>query len=800
MRAFLRFLRLAAIIAAVVVLLLAVAGGWFYWRLHRSLPQLDGTAPLPGLSARVTVTRDALGVPTIQGATRLDVARALGYLHAQDRFFQMDLLRRSAAGELSELIGSATIELDKLHRVHGFRRSAHATFAASAPAQRDLLEAYAAGVNAGLAALRSRPFEYLVFRAQPQPWLPEDSLLVGYAMMLDLQGDHGTGRYERTLTALRDQLGGEAVSFFAPTLTPTDAALDGTTAPLAPIPSARVIDLRRRAVAAALPAREDPLLPGSNSFALSGAHTTTGAALLANDTHLGLSVPNTWYRASLTWPGASGAPAHHVTGVTLPGTPLVVAGSNGHVAWGFTHSYADTTDVVIVEPNGIADFLYKVGDKSVDFEHRHEVIRVRGGKPVALDVAWTVWGPVIGTAANTRPLALRWVAHEPHAVDLTLVEMETATTAAEGVAIMQRAGLPPENVLLADAQGHIAWTVAGKFPKRVGFDGRYDVSWTYGDRRWDGFYSAAETPSLLDPPDGRLWTANNRVVGGAGLAVLGDGGYANPARAAQIRDDLRALDHAQPRDLLNIQLDDRAVFLARWHALLLRVLTPDATAAQPARAELRRLVEKWDDRASTDSVSYRLVRAFRNATAALVLDPIFAPCTRSYDAFDWHELPYEPALWRLLEAQPVHLLNPKFHRWDDLLTAAADQVLARLDDQGVAPAHATWGALNTARIRHPLSLVLPGWLTGWLTGWLDMPADQLPGDTNMPRVQGPSFGASERFVVSPGHEAEGIFHMPGGESGHPLSPFYRAGHEAWVHGKPTPFLPGPAQHTLTLTP
>jgi penicillin amidase len=150
----------------------------------------------------------------------------------------------------------------------------------------------------------------------------------------------------------------------------------------------------------------------------------------------------------------------------------------------------------------------------------------------------------------------------------------------------------------------------------------------------------------------------------------------------------------------------------------------------------------------------------------------------------------------MVQEKPAHLLNPHFDSWDHLLVAAVDDVTAQLDHQNIALAHATWGQRNTARIQHPLASALPA----WLTGWLNMPADQLPGDSNMPRVQGPTFGASERFVVSPGHEAEGIFHMPGGQSGHPLSPYYRAGHAAWVHGDATPFLPGATVHTLELKP
>ncbi|HZP59112.1 MAG TPA: penicillin acylase family protein, partial [Opitutaceae bacterium] len=341
--------RLLAGVLSLLVLGAAGAGVWFYLQLRASLPQLDGDAVVPGLTAPITVERDALGVPTLRGGTRADVARALGFVHAQDRFFQMDLLRRHAAGELAELFGRPALDHDKAVRVHEFRRIARTVLAGLAPPERALLQAYADGVNAGLHALRARPFEYIVLRATPQPWKPEDSVLVIYAMTLDLQDG---GRYERSLAAVRDAYGLAGLNFFAPTATPDDAALDGSTAPLPPVPSPKVIDLRLSA------GRHFPVLPapsgdlvsaGSNAFALSGAHTLTGGAMLANDMHLALRVPNIWYRASLLWRAEPASPFdprisnYAITGVTLPGAPIVVAGSNGHIAWGFTNAYVDTS-------------------------------------------------------------------------------------------------------------------------------------------------------------------------------------------------------------------------------------------------------------------------------------------------------------------------------------------------------------------------------------------------------------------------------------------------------------------------
>lgn len=800
-----RVLRMLAGVASVLLLLAALAGAWFYLQLRASRPQLDGTAQLAGLAAAVRVERDALGIPTIYAANRADAARALGYLHAQERFFQMDLLRRRAAGELAGLVGPRALPADRAVRIHGFRAVARAALAADTPEHRTVVEAYTAGVNAGLTALGEVPFEYLLLRTDPQPWRPEDSYLVIHAMALELQDSKGT--YERSLTLVRGVYDQSVADFFAPPQTPADAALDGSAELLPPVPPPSRIDLRRQAViTAATDADFDPYPAGSNAFALAASRTATGGALLAGDMHLRLGVPNTWYRAALIWDAGAGG-AHRVTGFTLPGAPAVVVGSNGRIAWSFTDALVDTSDVVVVEPNIIDRSLYKRGTENVEFGRRPEVIPVKGGDPVIHEIETTVWGPVIGLGEKNRPLALRWIMHEPGAANFNLMGLETATDTAAAIAIAHAAGIPAQNIVIADDAGGIAWTVAGRLPKRVGYTGRYPVAWTYGDRYWDGFLPSDEVPVIGFAADGTatagtgamagvLWSANHRHVGGSGLEAVGDGGFFGPARAGQIRDRLKALTAAKPTDLLAIQLDDEAKFLARWQQLLVRTLSPEVTAERPARGQLRALAEAWEGHAAVDSVSYRLVREFRQQVAALALDPVFAPCVARDETFNWRRFRHEEPLWILLTEQPAHLLNPKFTSWEDLLVAAADAVMSDLDRRGEDPARATWGRTNVVHIRHPLSPMFPA----WLTGWLDLPAIPLPGDDDMPRWQSRTFGASQRMVVSPGREAEGIAHMPGGQSGHPLSPFYRAGHAAWVKGEPTPFLPGPAVHKLTLAP
>jgi penicillin amidase len=795
-----RILFLVALLLAVVLVAAAAAGLWIRGRMVASLPILDGSSPLPGLAAGVRVSRDALGVPTVEGSSRIDVARATGWIHAQDRFFQMDLLRRKAAGELAELFGPAAVPVDREARMHGFRRLAGEVIARESAERRGLLEAYAQGVNAGLAALHSKPWEYAILRTEPRRWSAEDSVLIHYAMALDLQ--ESTGRYVRSLSAIRDELGPASFAFFAPLVTPTDAALDGSAGPLARIPPPTEVNLRQPAASSPTAMRdrssgpwEDRQMPGSGSFAVSGAFGADGGALLANDMHLHLSSPNIWYRMSLRWPG------HAETGVTLPGIPALIAGSTGRIAWGFTNSNAGTGDIVAIDPS-VSPELYH-GPKSealVPYDRRTEIIAVKGSKPVSVVFNWTAWGPVVAETAGGRQLVFHWTEDDPAATNFDIMELEDARDVAGALAIAHRMGIPAQNFLVADSSGRIAWTIAGMLPKRVGYDGRLPVSWDFGDRRWDGYLAPGDVPAVISPDSGILWTANNRTMGGRALEELGDSGYDIGARARQIRDDLGVLVHGgrpvQAKDLLAIQLDDRAVLLETWHQLLLQALSPDSVARKPSRGRLREAAQMWDGRADTASVGYRAVRAFRLAVAHRVLDPIFAPCVERDPGFAWTRLNYEQPLEALIRERPQHLLDPAFATWDDLLAAAADDVSQSYERAGLDPRTATWGQRNTAMIDHPFARLLPR----WAASRIGMPADPLPGDSNMPRVQDPSFGASERFVVSPGREASGIFHMPGGQVSNPCSPFFRAGHEDWVRGDPTPFLPGSPEHVIELLP
>ncbi|MFT4196859.1 MAG: penicillin acylase family protein [Pseudoxanthomonas sp.] len=786
-----------ALLALLVVIVACFATGW--WLLHGSLARLDGHAALAGLSAPVTLARDKRGTASIDAADDADAARALGYVHAQERYFEMDLLRRSPAGELAALFGPPALAHDRAVRLHRMRAQAEATLAALDPAQRALLDAYAAGVNAGLAALRVRPWPYLLLRQRPQPWTPADSLLAGYAMYFDLQDADGVR--ERGLAQLHARLPAPLYALLVHAGSSWDAPLTGDALGDAALPGPDQVDLRQLPS----PAGDDgnateAHAPGSNNFAVGGALTADGRAIVADDMHLGLRVPNLWFRARLRFadPQAAGGRVD-VTGFTLPGLPAVIVGSNGHVAWGFTNSYADTTDLFRVHPCKAPG---ETGCEPVQVQR--EVLHVAGAADQTLDVRQTRYGPLVEDRADGSALALRWVGQLPGALNLGLAEFARAGDLSQLLSAAAHTAIPAQNLVAADAAGHIAWRVLGPLPQRAPGCGDPAQVLDAGPACPPWPISTALAEPIVDPADARLWTANARTSDGARLALLGDGGYALGARAQQIRDDLRRRDRFNERSLLAIQLDDRAVLLQRWWSLL--QVEAGSARTGSALAALARAAGHWDGNAEPSSVSYRLVRAWRLAVVGRIAEGLAAPARVALGP--GFELPtlsqFEGVAWPLLQQRPAHLLPRRWHcadataascpdGWHALLEDAAAEVRTRLTAQGPL-AQRSWGEANTAAICHPLARALPQALKPLLC----MPAEALAGDTAMPRVAGPDFGASERMVVSPGHEADGIAHMPGGQSGHPLSPFWGAGHEDWVHGRPTPFLPGKAKHSLVL--
>ncbi len=774
-----------ALLAAVVV----------YFILINSLPELDGETRVEGLQAAATIERDAQGIPTITAASRNDLAFATGYAHAQDRFFQMDLTRRQAAGELAELFGEIAVPLDKRNRFHRLRRRAGDVIAAMTATERAMMMAYVDGVNAGLSSLGTKPFEYFILGTEPRRWKIEDSVLTIDAMFMELNDERAARDIKRGFAKLA--LPEDVYDWMYPDGSEWDAPIVGEPRRDKAIPGPTSLDLRGRPggdVSAATAEVGADLLPGSNNWAVSGKLTASGRAIVANDMHLQITVPNVFYRARLV---VTGADARDVSGVTLPGTPAVVSGSNGKIAWGFTNSYGDWSDAVLIKP-AVEPGTYITADGVRQFTEYRESIVVKNSDSIELIIRETIWGPVLEDADYPGgEIAVSWIAHDPVATNIKQVQLETAGSVTEALSIAQHMGLPPQNFVTGDAAGNIGWTIAGQMPRRGSAEALVPADWSTGNG-WDGWLRADEHPQVVNPDSGRIWTANSRVVDGEALRKLGDGGYDLGARAKQIRDDLFERQQFVPTDMLEIQLDDRALFLARWQNLLLSVLDNDAVGGNDGRASYRKLVSHWIPRASVDSVGYRLVRAFRIAVRAKVFHMLTASVRDRYgeDVELQISKQFEGPLWQLLTQKPAHLLAAEYASWEALMLDAVDENLSYVaDNWDDGLEQRTWGERNTAAIHHPLSRALP-----MLSKWLDMPREALSGDSNMPKAQGPAFGASERYAVSPGDEANGYLHMPSGQSGHPLSAYYRAGHDDWVRGIPSPFLPGAPEHRLVLLP
>lgn len=795
----LRWLRWTLLVVAVVA---AAAFGAAWWALRQSLPLVEGRVVASGIGAEATIERDARGVPVISAATREDLAFATGFAHGQDRFFQMDLSRRLAAGELSELFGDVALKTDRQKRRFGFRAVAKRVMEAAPDDERAIIAAYARGVNAGLGSLKTSPWEYLLLRATPGEWLPEDSVLVVHSMWWQLQwgtlrDEIDRRRVERALAKAGDPDAARAlITFVYAGHSDWDTPNYGKEARCVQPSCAGSLAVLTRPFPPNLrfsgpveTAGDEPRKPGSNAWAVAGAHTRSGVALVANDMHLELGVPAVWYPARLR---VTGGEALDITGVTLPGTPAVAAGSNGSIAWGFTNSYGDFADARWAR---CADG---------DYVARIERIKVKGGD----DVLVTYQDRKKGEASegvvldgedyaddveSGECLQAAWLAARPEATNFGLLKLERARDLEEALTLAPDVGIPGQNMVVGDASGRIAWTLLGRVPRGTGPDRLFGPV---------EFRDAGDHPRIADPPVGRLWTANQRVVAGELEAVMGDdevevgaGGYDIGARARQIRDGMLALTKpATESDMLAIQLDSRALFLARWRNLLLSLLDEEAMHEAERRREFRVLVSEWKAEAVPDAVGYRLVRAFRaNALNAMwrslstgLLGEGFAGRRPSQ---------FEAAGFRLLDERPGNISPPGGGTWREFLLARVDATIDELLSSCASLDACEYGDLEPVRVRHPLSRAIP-----LLSGLLDMPTVRLPGDHHMPRVQDGSFGSSERFAVSPGRERDGYLTLPGGPSGHPLSPFYRSGFDDWAAGKPTPFLPGPVAHRLVLAP
>ena len=715
--------------------------------------------------------------------------RALGYIHAQERFFEMDLARRSAAGELSALLGEATLKIDKEKRQHRLRARMSATWQQVSAQDREWVSVYTAGVNAGLSALAARPWQYFVLRTEPEPWREIDSLLVIGEMYYMLQSRGLEERFTEAL--LRRQLGDPLFDWFKPQGGEWDAALDGSVIAPVALPSPAVLKVQKEApiiqnAETSIDLSSFDTAIGSNNLAVGGKLSSHGGAILADDMHLGLGVPNIWFRAQLTI--GEGAASQRIVGVTLPGGPSMVVGSNGDIAWGFTNGYGQWFDWVAVEPGT---------QLATSVKTTREIIAVKGAKAIDLDVRETAFGPILQSAGKTD-YALSWTLYREGAVNARATAMMFAGTIDEAISIAHESGIPHQNVLVADKSGNVAWTIMGRIPANPAGSRRARGTFTAAENLPTAWLAAEKYPLVKNPPDGRLWTANSRQLGGDGGDIIGDGGFDLGARAAQIRDRLREQGSFDEQKLYAIQLDRESRFLKRWATLALT--TAAAKANDKTRAVATQLTA-WNGRADIDQTGHRIARAFRQQ----VLDQLWKswlaaalgtrPGALTVAKAGGPDGRFEYSAWTAITSRAEHLLPQPFTSWDDFLAAQLASVHDELLKQNTTLAEATWGKRNESNFRHPFTRAMP-----FLSRWLDMPKAPQAGDNHMPMVASPTFGASQRMVVSPGREEHGIFVMPGGQSGHPLSPFYGSGHSDWLGGKPGSLLAGQAIHTLWFVP
>ena len=753
---------------------------------------------VPGLQDTVIIQLDDQAVPTIEGKDPHDVHAGLGWMHGRERFFQMDVARRSAAGELAALAGPPMVRLDRDNAMSRRREVAEGIVASLSSAERGSLEAYVRGVNAGLSSLDEIPVEYQLLNAKPKPWVVADSILVVLSMFDQLQR---SADEEPEVHALRQLVAPEVSEWMlsvpgrwdallveakTPESTPAvPAGLDRSSADRDPVAQRRIASLLPQPV---------EYQPGSNSFAVAGSRTRDGRAIVANDPHLAYFAPGIWYRAGLRWPGVD------AIGVTLPGAPGIPLGTTRHIAWGLTNTTGDFEDLVIIEVDPDDPDRYRVDGGFEAFDDRMVTIEVAGARDVEVRSRLTRWGPVLDSLPDGRPLALLRACDQPGTVNLGMLELLESKDLESGLDVAVTWGGPSQNVLVADHHGRIGWTISGFIPDRRGYDGLSPVTHLDG-RGWFGELPDAERPRVVDPESGVLFTANNRLVPLPTADRIGKV-WADGGRAWRIRADLEALETLGELDLLAIQLDETIQRFLPYRDLLVNALE-SLDPSSEGRDQTLALVESWDGRASALDTATPVVQAFRQSVQADVRTMLIERFATPNANLDEPALQARVAAASAIRANTILAalegLDPRLQierddddpeaRWRSLLQKGARVAI----NTHLRDPETPWSERNLSRSRHPLGMAHP--LVG---DRFDLPSVPQPGHWGAVRVQSGAFGASARFVASPQHLQDGILTTPGGQSGRPDSPHYEDLHASWAAGAPAPLLPGPAVTTWTL--
>jgi penicillin G amidase len=750
---------------------LGLAGGYLW--LRGSLPQVDGEITVAGLGAPVTIVRDRWAIPHIEAHGLLDATFALGFVHAQDRLWQMEFQRRLGAGRLAEILGAAALPSDRFMRTLGFRRQAEASLAHLAPDTRAWLEAYADGVNAFLDS-RTGPLppEFLILgHAEPEPWRPADSLVWLRLMALDLSTNY---RDELARARLAKRLSEEQIADIWPTYPDS--------APITLVELARALPWDE--LAAVLPPGA-PGAVGSNAWMVDPGRSTTGGALLANDPHLGLQAPGVWYLAHLETPDLT------LVGATLPGIPAVVLGHNGTVAWGFTNTGADTQDLFVERADPADPLRYLTPAGPARFDVREELIEVAGGAPVALTLRATRHGPVISdllqdaaaTFGADRVVALAWsgLAEDDLAAQ-ALLGIAKAQNWEQFVAALRDVGGPMQNIHYADASGHIGFIAPGRVPIRRNGDGRWPVPGSTGEYDWDGWIPFDALPRALDPAEGVLFNANNRVVP-PDYPYLLTADWEAPYRARRLAQLLQH-DAFGPGEFARIQAD--------LHSLLAQDLLPIMLAAEPggprAAAAMAKL-EAWDRVMRADAAEPLIFAAWYRELSRLIYADELGDMFEGF----WHVRPQ--FMDRILTRRRIwcdDVRTDAVETCAELAAAALDVALRDLTRRfGDEPDNWRWGDAHPARMSHPIFADQP------LLELLFNIEVATGGDSvtvavghfnprNERRPFASTHAATYRAIYDLADPDESRFVTATGQSGNPLSPHYRDLTYLWAVGRSVP--------------
>lgn len=808
----------------VFAVFIVASASLIWWFILRPLPEVDGAAFLSGLQKEVSVDRDTWGVPHIRAASLNDLAEAQGYVMAQDRLWQMDLLRRIARGQLAEIVGSEALPLDREFRTFGFGRAAERDVPLLDAEARGAYEAYARGVNRFIEQHEKRlPLEFSLLKYKPQPWQVSDSLVIAGYMYQTL-----TDSWEEKLSRAKvtERVGADrAKDLFSEealmdhfVIGDPNVANDGSEHSRAitgdeedddDMPSDNVLKASRGAgsgtqtpepfigLASALwpslqtwiedPRREIRHGLGSNNWVVSGAHTATGKPLLANDTHLELSVPPIWYEIHLT------APGWNVKGFTLPGAPLVIIGHNDRIAWGFTNNGADIQDLYIENFNPSSPEEYRVHGAWAKAQVFDEVLHVKGQPDEHMKLIVTRHGPIVHREGD-KAYALRWTASEPGGLAYTYNWLGRAQNWNEFRNEMKRVWGPGQNAVFADIKGNIGYIMAARVPLRKKGHGEVPVPGDTDDYEWTGYISFDQLPQSFNPESGLIVTANARVVGPNYKPYLTDR-WEEPYRTARIYDLLHDKHDLRPEDMLKVQTDTYSY----PHLFLAEQLSSAIKTVQPKDARAQKLIDRvkdWNGIADADSPLVSFLETTRRAALLLLLEPYLGKDTSLYG---WRSTAF---LQKILTDRPAKWLPPAYKTYDELLCAAADRAVGRLAERSRSERIEDWQwrRFDSLDMLHPIGR------DGLLKQLLSITGKPQSGTMFSPRAATQHDGPAMRFVANPADWDDSILLIPAGQSGQFGSSHYTDQFSYWYEGKPVvaPFSDAAEanarRHTLILKP